>query len=145
MKFIVKVRLIEKRVNSQAGSVYDNQNRTVGSTLRMESTERPKMPNVDDGAGSAALIAARDVWKASGALEMTAAELFTSDVTASDATMIERVLRNGGVASPSKLRDHAELFADPPIYPQQSQSRIRPMVLRSRARLGKPQTHWVRG
>jgi hypothetical protein len=61
VKFIVNVRLIEKSVNNQVGRVYETQKRIVGSTLNMESTTRPNMPKVDDGASSAAFIAAIDV------------------------------------------------------------------------------------
>jgi hypothetical protein len=89
VKFIVNVRLIEKSVKSHVGSVYDIQKRIVGSTLRTERIVRASRPYVEDGALSAALIAARDVWTASGALERTAAELCTSDVTASGAAMVD--------------------------------------------------------
>jgi hypothetical protein len=58
---MVNVKLIEKSVNSQVGSVYETQKRIVGSTLRIERITRPKTPNVDDGALSAAFIAGRDV------------------------------------------------------------------------------------
>jgi hypothetical protein len=61
VKFIVKVRLIEKSVKSQVGKVYDNQKRMVGSTLRMESITCPSTPKVDLGALSAAFRAAMDV------------------------------------------------------------------------------------
>jgi hypothetical protein len=88
VKFIVKVKLIENRVNSHVGSVYDTQKRTVGSTLKMET--RPSTPVVEDGAYSAVFIAARVVWTASGALDTTAAELSTSDVTASGTAMMDR-------------------------------------------------------
>jgi hypothetical protein len=90
VKFIVKVKLIENRVNSHVGSVYDTQKRTVGRTLKMEITTRPSTPVVDDGAFSAVFIAARVVWTASGALDTTAAELSTSDETASGTAMMDR-------------------------------------------------------
>jgi hypothetical protein len=61
VKFIVNVRLIEKRVKSHVGNVYDTQKRTVGSTLRIERIVRASRPNVEDGASSTAFIAARDV------------------------------------------------------------------------------------
>ena len=61
MKFIVKVRLIENRVKSHVGSVYVNQKRMVGSTLKIERITRPNMPKVEDGAFSAPFIAASDV------------------------------------------------------------------------------------
>jgi hypothetical protein len=96
VKFIVKVKLIENRVKSHVGSVYDTQKRTVGSTLRIERTTCPSTPRADDGAVSAAFIAARVVWTASGAWDTTAAELFTSDVTASGTAMVDGVLCEGG-------------------------------------------------
>lgn len=61
VKFMVKVKLIEKSVNSHAGSVYVTQKRMVGSTLKTERITRPKTPKVEDGAVSAAFIAASDV------------------------------------------------------------------------------------
>jgi hypothetical protein len=61
VKFIVNVKLMEKRVKSQAGSVYVIQTRILGSTLRMERMTRPSRPKVEDGAFSAAFIAASDV------------------------------------------------------------------------------------
>jgi hypothetical protein len=91
VKFIVNVRLIENSVKSHVGSVYDIQNRIVGSTLRMERITCPSTPKVDEGVLSAAFIAARDVWTASGASDMTAAELLTSDVTTSGTPMVDRV------------------------------------------------------
>ena len=86
---------MEKSVNSQVGSVYDTQNSRVGSTLNIESITRPSMPNVDDGAVSAVFIAASDVGRDSCALERRATELFTSDVMASGAAMIGRVVVMG--------------------------------------------------
>jgi hypothetical protein len=61
VKFIVKVKLIEKSVKSHVGSVYDTQKRIVGSTLNIESITRPRTPKVDVGALSAAFRAAMDV------------------------------------------------------------------------------------
>jgi hypothetical protein len=61
VKFIVNVKLMEKSVKSQVGNVYDTQKRTVGSTLRMERMVRASRPNVEDGAFSAAFIAAVEV------------------------------------------------------------------------------------
>jgi hypothetical protein len=127
VKFIVNVRLMEKRVNSQVGSVYDTQNRRVGSTLNIESTTRPSMPTVDDGAFSAAFMAASDVCRDSGVLEMSAAELFRSDVTASGAAMIGRVLVMEG-RQPAKDGISRGTVCRP-----------------TNIRLGKLQTHWVRG
>ena len=56
VKFIVKVKLIEKSVNSHAGNVYVIQYKTVGSTLRMERMTRPSKPKVVDGVVSAGFI-----------------------------------------------------------------------------------------
>lgn len=61
VKFIVKVKLIEKRVKSHVGSVYVSQKSRVGRTLKMERMTRPRRPKVDEGAVSAAFIAASDV------------------------------------------------------------------------------------
>ena len=61
VKFIVKVKLIEKRVKSHVGRVCVTQKSMVGRTLKMERMTRPSMPKVDDGAVSAAFIAASDV------------------------------------------------------------------------------------
>lgn len=99
VKFIVNVRLMEKSVNSQVGSVYDTQNRRVGSTLNIESITRPSMPKVDEGAVSVVFIAASDVGRDSCTLEMRAAELFTRDVMASGAAMIGRGVVMGGEQS----------------------------------------------
>lgn len=103
VKFMVNVRLMENRVKSHVGSVYETQKRMVGSTLRIERMTRPRTPKVDDGVLSAALRAAMDVWTASGTLEMAAAELLTSGVTASGAAMIDRALCDGGVTRTSSL------------------------------------------
>lgn len=115
---MVKVRLIENRVNSQVGSVYDTQKRRVGRALRIARTTCPSTPKVDDGEFSAALRAARDVWRASGTFEMAAAELLMSGVTASGAAMIDRTLCDGGVTELPVSTYHEELFADPPNFAQ---------------------------
>jgi hypothetical protein len=97
---MVKVKLIENKVKSHVGSVYDTQKRTVGSTLRIERIICPSTPKAEDGAASAAFIAARVVWTAAGAWDTAAAELLTSDVTASGTAMVDRVLCGGGVIFP---------------------------------------------
>jgi hypothetical protein len=97
VKFIVNVRLIEKSVKSHVGSVYDIQKRIVGSTLRIERIVCASRPNVEDGAISTAFTAARGVRTASDASERAAAELCTSDVAASGAAMVDKVLCCRGV------------------------------------------------
>ena len=61
VKFIVNVRLMEKRVKSHVGKVYVNQNKSVGSARRIDSTTLPSKPNGEEVALSADFIAATEV------------------------------------------------------------------------------------
>lgn len=88
VKFIVKVKLIENSVKSHVGSVYVTQKRMVGRTLRMDRITRPNKPKVEDGVISAIFMAVSEVCAASAALDTTAAELLTSDVTAAGSAMM---------------------------------------------------------
>lgn len=104
VKFIVKVKLIEKRVKSAAGSVYETQYKRVGSKPRLESTMRPNTVKIDDGVLSAAFIATIDVWTASGNCERASAEDCPNDVTASGATMAPTKSRGGDSSSCTRSR-----------------------------------------
>lgn len=57
---MVKVSVVENRVKSHVGSVYETQKRTDGSTLRMERMTRPRRPKVEEetvsGGGVAATV-----------------------------------------------------------------------------------------
>jgi len=79
VKFIVKVKLIEKSVNSHVGRVYVTQYRRVGSTLRMDRMTRPKRPKLVDGVVSAGFMPSTELDIASAVLYTTALETSASD------------------------------------------------------------------
>jgi hypothetical protein len=79
VKFIVKVKLIEKSVNSHVGRVYVTQYRRVGSTLRMDRITRPKRPKLVDGVVSAGFMPSTELDIASAVLYTTALETSASD------------------------------------------------------------------
>ena len=104
---MVKVRLMEKSVNSHAGKVYVTQYRTVGSTLKTERMTRPSRPKLDGRGPSATLTLIIEVERASAALETAALEASASACEAAvagaameDMLGNERcVSRNGSVTS----------------------------------------------
>jgi hypothetical protein len=80
VKFIVKVRLMEKRVNSHVGKVYVTQYRMVGSTLKMDRMTRPSRPKVVGGVGSADFIPRIEDDSASAVLKTAALETSARDL-----------------------------------------------------------------
>ena len=87
---MVKVKLMEKSVNSHVGKVYVTQYRTVGSTLKTERTTRASRPKLAGGGASAVFIPTADVERASAA--SWAADL----ETAAPRATIEDMLGDGG-------------------------------------------------
>jgi hypothetical protein len=89
VKFMVKVRLMEKSVNSHAGRVYVIQYKMVGSTLKTERLMRPSKPNVVDGVASAGFMPSTEDVKASAVLYTAALETSARerDVTVPGAAM----------------------------------------------------------
>jgi hypothetical protein len=96
VKFIVKVKLIEKSVNSHAGNVYVIQYKMVGSTLKTERMTRPSKPEVVDGVVSAGFIPRIEDDSASAVLYTAAFETSASDrdVTVPGAAMVAIVVND---------------------------------------------------
>ena len=78
---MVKVRLMENKVNNHAGKLYVIQNRTVGNTPSTERITRPKRPNGVAEVFSVIFMLATEVATASVTLERAAA---AADVSASE-------------------------------------------------------------
>jgi hypothetical protein len=79
VKFMVKVKLMEKSVNNHAGNVYVIQYKMVGSTLKTERMTRPSKPNVVEGVASTGFIPSTEDEKASAVLYTTALETSARD------------------------------------------------------------------
>ena len=95
VKFMVNVRLMEKRVKSHVGSVMvvnvTIQYKRPGSTMRTVRITRPSRPNVDGEAASAALMAEMEACSASVAFSRAGTALLAADDAALAASMVVRV------------------------------------------------------
>jgi hypothetical protein len=79
VKFMVKVKLIEKSVNNHAGNVYVIQYKMVGRTLNTERMTRPSKPKVVEGVASAGFMPSTEDEKASAVLYTAALETSARD------------------------------------------------------------------
>jgi hypothetical protein len=93
---MVKVKLIEKSVNSHAGNVYVIQYKMVGSTLKTERMTRPSKPKEVDGVVSAGCMPRTEDDKASAVLYTAAFETSARDrdVTVPGAAMVAIVVED---------------------------------------------------
>lgn len=88
LKFIVNVRVVENRVKSHVGKVYDIQKRTLGSTPNIDKMTRPSKPNVEVEATRTASGAAPVVRRACSVPDTAAVDASTRDVAIADAAMV---------------------------------------------------------
>jgi hypothetical protein len=92
VKFIVNVKVVEKRVNSHVGRVIVVkvivQNKRPGMTRKTANMTRPRMPNVVVDATSTDLMAGTEAFSASTVLARTAEELFATEVVVAAASMV---------------------------------------------------------
>jgi hypothetical protein len=102
---MVKVKLMEKSVNSHVGKVYVIQYNMVGSTLKMERTTRPSRPKLVDGVVSTAFMPSTEDDSASAVLYTAALETSARerDVALPEPAILAIVLGNiGTVTRPSQ-------------------------------------------
>ena len=92
LKFIVNVRVVENRVNSHVGKVYEIQNRMLGSTPNVQRSIRPSNPSAELGAACVVSGAALPVCRDCSALAIAAVDTSMRDLAAADAAMIMMVI-----------------------------------------------------
>jgi hypothetical protein len=111
VKFMVKVKLMEKSVNSHVGRVYVTQYKTVGSTLKMDRITRPKRPKLVDGVVSAGLMPSTELERASAVLCIAALETSASDrdVAVPGTAMVAMVGEERSVPNSDR---HESIFPD---------------------------------
>jgi hypothetical protein len=111
VKFIVKVKLMEKSVNSHVGRVYVTQYKTVGSTLKMERMTRSKRPKLVDGVVSAGFMPSTEFDRVSAVLYTAALETCASDrdVALPGNAMVAMVGEEGSVPNSDC---HESMFPD---------------------------------
>jgi hypothetical protein len=105
VKFIVKVKLMEKSVNNHVGKVYVIQYKMVGSTLKMERTTRPSRPKLVDGVVSTGFMPSSEDDSACAVLYTAALETSARerDVALPEPAIVAIVLGNTGtVFRPSR-------------------------------------------
>lgn len=87
----MNVRVVENKVKSHVGKVYDTQNRMLGSTPSIDRMIRPSKPNVDFEATCVVPVVASPVCRASSALARAAVDASATDLPTADAAMIKTV------------------------------------------------------